>query len=191
MSLFNINNYDKKIFVVDNFYTNPEMVRNYALTEVDYKEDLRYYKGLRSTQAYRPEGLKYVFERIIGERISVWDEYDYNGVFQITRSSDPQVYHYDLQKWAAIIYLTPSIPAQSGTRTHRSLKNGASHKRDVGVDQAFNGDFYDSTKWETVDSVGGVFNRLNIMDAQAVHSAGPYFGSTPETGRLTHLFFFD
>jgi hypothetical protein len=29
------------------------------------------------------------------------------------------------------------------------------------------------------------------MDAQHFHSAGSYFGQDKETGRLTHLFFFD
>jgi len=51
--------------------------------------------------------------------------------------------------------------------------------------------FYDSTKFDLVDSAGNVYNRLVIMDAHCIHSAGPYFGTSPETGRLTHLFFFD
>lgn len=186
----NTNGY-KRLFVVDNFYSNPDEVRNYALTQVEYEEDIRFYKGLRSKTTYRPVGIKQAFENIIGQPITVWDEHCYNGVFQIVRASDPQVYHYDLQRWAAMIYLSPHIPAQSGTRTHRSLINGSRHQFDPGVDAAFNGDFYDSTKWEIVDSVGGIYNRLVIMDAQAVHSAGPYFGNDMATGRLTHLFFFD
>ena len=181
----------KRLFVVDNFYSNPDEIRNYALTQVEYEEDIRYYKGLRSKTTYKPIGIKQAFEDIIGQPITVWDEHCYNGVFQIVRAQDPQVYHYDLQRWAAMIYLSPNIPAQSGTRTHRSLINGARHQFDAGVDDAFNGNFYDSTKWETIDSVGGVYNRLVIMDAQAVHSAGPYFGGDMYSGRLTHLFFFD
>jgi hypothetical protein len=30
-----------------------------------------------------------------------------------------------------------------------------------------------------------------IMNAKMIHSAGAYFGNSKETGRLTHLFFFD
>jgi hypothetical protein len=39
--------------------------------------------------------------------------------------------------------------------------------------------------------VGNIYNRLVIMDAQSIHSAGPYFGSNKTDSRLTHLFFFD
>lgn len=180
----------KKLFVVDNFYSNPDEIRNFALNNVTYKEDLRWYKGLRSEQTYIAPGTKQAFESILGESIS-FDGHGFNGVFQITRSSDPQVYHFDIQKWAAMIYLTPDAPLQSGTRTHMSKINGTKHSSDPNVDDAFKGDFFDSTKFELVDNAANIYNRLVIMDARSIHSAGPYFGQTPETGRLIHLFFFD
>jgi glycosyltransferase involved in cell wall biosynthesis/predicted O-methyltransferase YrrM len=180
----------KKLFVVDNFYSNPDEVRDYALN-VEYIEDLRWYKGLRSSVPYRPNGIKEVFESIIGEKITAFTEHCYNGCFQICKSEDRQVYHYDLQKWAAMIYLTPDAPLVSGTRLHKSKINGARHILDANVDESFNGNFYDSTKFDIVDSVGNIYNRLVIMDAQSIHSAGPYFGSNKTDSRLTHLFFFD
>lgn len=192
MFTFFINsNQNKRFFVVDNFYSNPDEVRNFALTQLEFKEDLRWYKGLRSTQSFRTQQHKEMFENIIGERIVKWDEYDVNGCFQITRAQDPQVYHYDLQKWAAMIYLTPNAPLESGTRLMKSRVNGTRHSSEQDVDMAFNGNFYDSTKFDVADSAANIYNRLVIMDARCIHSAGPYFGSTPEDGRLTHLFFFD
>jgi glycosyltransferase involved in cell wall biosynthesis len=190
--IFNINkNKNKGLFVVNNFYSNPDVIRNYALSQ-QFKSDIRWYKGLRTTRTYRPESLKHTFEDIIGERITRWD-YDMNGVFQITTSNDFQVYHHDTQKWAAMIYLTPNAPLESGTRLHSSKINGASHVRDGQelIDEAFSFGFYDSSKFNIVDSAGNLYNRLVIMDAMHIHSAGPYFGNTPENGRLTHLFFFD
>jgi len=180
----------KKLFVVDNFYYNPDEIRDFALSQT-FVADLRYYKGLRSTVSFRPPGLKEVFESIIGEKINVWDEYNNNGCFQICTAEDPQVYHNDEQKWAAMIYLTPNAPYESGTRLHRSKITGARHLKDVPFDGTFSGGFYDSTKFDTIDSVGNIYNRLVLMDAQCIHSAGPYFGYDKPTGRLTHLFFFD
>lgn len=180
----------KRMFIVDNFYTDPLGVRDFAMS-VEFKEDLRWYKGLRSVNVYRTEEMKHAFEHIIGEEIKNFFENGYNGCFQITTSNDPQVYHYDVQKWAAMIYLTPDAPYKSGTRLHRSRITGLRHSSEEGVDLSFNMGFYDSTKFETIDSAGNIFNRLVIMDAKCIHSAGPYFGNTPETGRLTHLFFFD
>jgi glycosyltransferase involved in cell wall biosynthesis len=182
----------KRLFVVDNFYENPDEIREFALTKVDYKTDLNWYKGYRSVQSYHPPGIVEAFEDIIGQRIVSFPVGTVNGCFQIMTASDQQVYHYDEQKWAAMIYLTPNAPVQSGTRLHRAVGNNTiRHKNDPLVDSHFNGNFYDSTKWEIADSTGNFYNRLVIMDAQCVHSAGAYFGDNFENGRLTHLFFFD
>lgn len=181
----------RRLIVVDNVYEDPIAVRNYALG-LDYLEDSRYYKGLRSTTNYRPAGLQQIIERAIGQPISTWDTHNINGCFQITMATDPQVYHYDDQRWAGVLYLTPGAPIESGTRLLRSkINNARNYREDYDADDAFNGDFYDSTKFEVVDSAGNIFNRLIIMDANSFHSAGPYFGNTKETGRLVQLFFFD
>lgn len=180
----------KRIFIVDDFYSNPDEIREFALTQVEFKEDNNWYKGKRSSP-YIPPGIKERFEQIMGQKIIEFDSHSMNGVFQITTSSDRQVYHYDQQAWAAMIYLTPNAPAQSGTRLHQSKINGSRDSRQFGIDDAFNGDFYDSTKFETVDSAGNIYNRLVIMDAKCIHSAGNYFGDSDDTGRLIHLFFFD
>jgi len=182
----------KKLFVVDDYYCNPDEIRNFAYQQ-EFKSDIRFYKGLRTTRTYRPTGLKESFEKIIGQEIINWEHYEHNGVFQITTAEDPQVYHHDLQRWAGMIYLTPDAPYESGTRLHISKINGASNMRQGmdKMDEAFSHGFYDSTKFYNVDYAGNVYNRLVIMDAQNLHSAGNYFGKTPETGRLIHLFFFD
>ena len=180
----------RRIFVVDNFYSNPDEIRNYALTQVEYGEDIRWYKGLRSKTTYRAKGTKEAFEHIIGQKIIDFES-GFNGVFQIMRSHDQQVYHYDSQRWAGMIYLSPNAPIVSGTRSHQSRVNATRHRDEPGADYAFQGDFYDSTKFDIADSIANIYNRLLIMDAGAFHSAGPYFGNSMEAGRLTHLFFFD
>ena len=181
-----------RMWIVDDFYQDPDSVREFAMAQ-EFQADIRWYKGLRTRQQFRPWVLRQAFERIMGVSISNWDDHGYNGCFQITTAEDPQVYHHDTQRWAAMIYLTPDAPITSGTRLHRSRINQARHwsqGQDV-MDQAFSVGFYDSTKWDTIDSAGNLYNRLVIMDAQHIHSAGDYFGTAPETGRLTHLFFFD
>ena len=90
-----------------------------------------------------------------------------------------------------MIYLTPNAPIESGTRLMRSRLNQTSHADDSNIDQAFNGGFLDSTKFDIVDCAGNLYNRLVIMDAQTIHSAGPYFGQRPDDGRLVQLFFFN
>lgn len=180
-----------RLFVVDNFYSNPDHVRNIALS-AEYVEDLRFYKGFRSKKQWIWEGTKEAFEKIIGQPITRFSEYHGQcGKFQYTTAKDPQVYHYDGQTWAAMIYLTPNAPMQSGTNLLASKINSARHADDPTIDAAFSGGFLDSTKFDIVDSAANIYNRLVIMDARCIHAAGPYFGQSIADGRLIHLFFFD
>ena len=191
MNTFDINTFqNKRLFVVDGFYQDPNAVRELALQQ-EYTEDLRYYKGLRSTMAYRTDEMKQEFEKIIGEEINNWDNYGFSGSFQLTTAEDPQVYHCDQQRWAAMIYLTPGAPFESGTRLHIHKQTWLSHGNEPNIGDAFAGGFFDSHKFDIVASAGNVFNRLVIMDAKHIHSAGTYFGNSKETGRLIQLFFFD
>ena len=48
----------------------------------------------------------------------------------------------------------------------------------------------DLTKWELVDTVGNVFNRLVLFNAYRYHMSMDYFGDTKENGRLFQTFFF-
>jgi hypothetical protein len=185
-----INQYDKRIFVVDNFYSDPYAVREFALKQ-EFVADLRYYKGKRTQEKFFVPGTKKVFESIIGQPITVWDEYGVNGVFQTCNSEDPLVYHTDLQQWAGMVYLTPNAPFECGTSMYAHKETRARHVSDPGIERAFDGGFYDSTKFELVDTVGNVFNRLVIFNGKCIHAASQYFGKDVEDARLFHMFFFD
>lgn len=185
-----ISGHDKRIFVVDNFYTDPYAVREYALQQ-EFIEDLRYYKGKRTKEKFFIPGTKKFFEQIIGQQIKLWDEYDMNGVFQSCDAEDPLVYHTDLQQWAAMIYLTPNAPFQSGTSLYAHKETKVRHSSESGIETAFDGGFYDGTKFELVDSIGNVFNRLVIFNGKCIHAPSQYFGKTLSDSRLFHMFFFD
>lgn len=182
-------NYDKRIFVVDNFYSDPYTIRDFALQQ-EFVEDLRYYKGKRTQTQYFVPGTKKVFEDIIGKKINVWDDYGMNGVFQSCNAQDLLVYHTDNQQWAGMIYLTPNAPFECGTSFYAHKETKKRHQDD-GIDDCFSGGFYDSTKFELVDTVGNVFNRLVIFNGKCIHAATKYFGQTLEDSRLFHMFFFD
>ena len=180
----------KTVWVVDNFYSDPYAVRKYALSQ-EFAPDLNYFKGSRSIQQYFVPGTKQTFEKIMGIQIREWESHGMCGRFQYCTSQDPLVYHHDGQKWAAMIYLTPDAPYHTGTSLFAS-KSGIRNTSDPKFSKSiFDGGFYDSTKFDLVDSIGNVFNRLFIFDAQCIHAASQYFGQTKEDSRLFHIFFFD
>ena len=63
--------------------------------------------------------------------------------------------------------------------------------RHGGVGQAFRGGFFDATKWDVIDNIGNVYNRLVLWSGKDVHSAAVYFGQTIEDSRLFQVFFFN
>ena len=176
-------------WVVDNFYADPMAVRNFAMKQ-EFVEEKDYYKGCRTKHQYFLPGTKEAFEKIMGIQIREWESHGMCGKFQYCTAQDSLVYHHDGQTWAAMIYLTPDAPYDCGTSLFAS-KNGARKSSDANIGTAFDGGFYDSTKFDLIDSIGNVFNRLFIFDAQNIHAASKYFGQTIEDSRLFHIFFFD
>lgn len=195
--MFSINNNSNKtVFIVDNYYENPEEVREFALDQTYIEGGLgRGFIGKRTEQQFLFPGLKESFEQIMGKKITKWEEHGMNGRFQINISGEPKVYHCDSQKYAAMIYLTPNAPFSCGTTLLAHKKTRARNFYEEGWDVSWKdvpGDPHlDGTDFEPVDVIGNVYNRLAIFDASSIHSASEYFGTVDENARLWHMFFFD
>lgn len=188
-------NKNKRIFIVDNFYQNPDAVREFAL-EQEYFDDPGYI-GRRTRQQFFFPGLKEAFEEIMNHKITKWEEHGMNGRFQHNWAGEPLVYHCDAQAWAGIIYLTPDAPPECGTTTWRHKKTKIHHNTQINWaagqgSEVFNGrTFVDKTPYEPVDVCGNIYNRLVIFSGGCIHSASEYFGDCLENCRLWHMFFFD
>ena len=201
-TLGKIRNTCPEFLVVDNFYENPDEVREYALS-LEYQDNIKYHKGKRTKDRVFFDGVKEFFEKCLDKKITSWEEQPANGVFQYCVAEDPLVIHTDSQKYAAAIYLTPDAPSESGTNFYRHKKINMVKAptqddcilRDRTIEELywemFKGNFYDFTPWEKIDSVANVYNRMVVWNAQLVHAAGQYFGDTKENSRLFHLYFFD
>jgi len=183
------------IIVCENFYEDPHAVREYALS-LNFEES-DYHRGRRTPEQHVFPGIKEKFEQLLGKKITRWTEtYGMCGRFQYCTAEDAIVYHGDAQQWAAVVYLTPDAPHETGTSLLRHKRTGARHCSDPNIweawkDTAPTGLYLDGTPWDEIDKVGNVFNRLIIWDGHCPHAASKYFGFTKETARLFHIFFFD
>ena len=188
--------------VVDNFYENPNEVRDFALS-CDFVSHPQYHKGKRTEEQYIPDTIKEKFERLLHCEIVNWEAHSANGVFQYCTAEDKLVYHVDSQAYAAVVYLTPDAPASCGTTFFKSGRTGLRgsptkedceklNKSEEELSfEIFKNNFYDKTNLEVVDVLGNVYNRLVIWDAKLIHAASEYFGDNKENSRLFHMFFFD
>lgn len=180
------------IVVVDDFLPNPDAVRQQALN-IEYQQST-YHKGQRSPERYLDIVDPAEISRLMGGLpIPNWDKHGMNARFQYCTSQDPIVYHSDLQQWAAALYLTPHAPPESGLTLYRSKLTGlrSAPKNPAIASLMYDGNLFDSTKWEQIDKIGNLYNRLVIWNGQMVHAASCYFGNNVADARLFMIFFFD
>ena len=183
---------------IDDFYADPMQVREFALKQ-EFKVRGNY-PGQR-TESFLTDSIKQKLRDILypfaGE-ITNWGG-EYTGSFQYTTAADRSWIHADsTTDWAAVCYLTPDAPVTAGTGIFRHKETGwmnFDYKRQNDPEymkQAPPGDeCQDYTKWEMVDRVGNVFNRLIMYRADNYNVSLDYFGKDLNDGRLFQVFFFN
>jgi hypothetical protein len=183
--------------IVDDFYSNPEEVRDFALSQEFEVEGN--YPGYR-TKSFLNDSVKNTIQEILepyAGKITSWGG-DYSGSFQYTLATDRSWIHADSwTDWAAVCYLTPDAPLSSGTGLFKHKDSGLrgwnykEHTKEESEQAPHRIYPHDYTKWEMVDRFGNVFNRLILYRADLYHVSLDYFGKTPEDGRLFQVFFFN
>lgn len=169
-----------KIHKVDDFFDNPDEIRECALNmKYDSPNENQYWHGLRSTPADRiVAGVD--LERLIYEEILfrmpnvVYDEMeisfhilldDVRGHFNESIFEEATK-HFDAStaRVAGLVYLTPNPPKNCGTS------------------------FFDDDG-NKVGEVENEYNTMVVYPADILHGPTNPFGDTIENGRLTMVFF--
>jgi hypothetical protein len=190
------------LFIIDDFYENPDDVRKFALSETYYSS--ANYPGQRTNLYYIEKLNNYLqnFLKYYNGHFTdpIMSSFQYN----TREDKDRTKYHIDSSVWsyAAIIYLTPDAPLGAGTGlfTHESgisdleeiqyyMDNYTNHEQ---IDKGINvyDDRYDNTKWTLTASVGNVYNRLVIYKSCQLHKPLDYFGYDRHDSRLMQIIFF-
>jgi len=174
------------LIVIDDFYSNPHEVRDHALSQDFHVEGN--YPGKR-TNSFLSSEIKKAIQYYLPELVKDWNDYDttsYSGAYQICTSRERTWIHTDsYNNWAGVLYLTPDAPVSGGTAfyKHRASNDVYTVEGDHGYDSQ------DYTKWEQVDFVGNVFNRLVLFNSKRYHASVDYFGKDLNDGRLIQVFF--
>jgi hypothetical protein len=225
--------------IVDNWYENPDEIRNLALSNFKAEEypglsdkngDFPgFYPGFRcrttiENSVYNLKKFQSIFNNRIKESEwihtcsvecddpSLW-EFDFltskpklkehnlqvnlhapfssNGCFQyIPKDSKTWIHSDQGNKWAAVIYLHPDPPKETGTGFYKRKKTEqifhGLYEEDVSAKESL-----DENNWELHDYVENVYNRCIIYEGKHYHTASKFFGESVENSRLTQVFFFD
>lgn len=97
-------------FIIENFYSNPDEVRQFALSQ-DFGVRGNY-PGQR-TIPFLNESITDTIESVISPqwgRVTDWGD-EYTGAYQYTTQGDRTWIHADnTTRWAGVCYLTPNAP---------------------------------------------------------------------------------
>jgi hypothetical protein len=178
----------QELIVLENFYSDPESVRNQALNMVfDVKGN---YPGQRTIPFLYP-GIKEKFESIIGRPIVYWPTDHYNGSFQWVTENDKSWIHRDQTLWSAIVFLTPDPPKDGGTIIYVHKPTNKSYADTEEIEKQMGHSTYKPEDWEILDRIGNNFNRCILFRGKRCHISDRYFGTELSNARLFQTFFFN
>lgn len=203
------------IYLVDDFYVDPEAVRQFALS-LPYVRYAATFPGLRSPNL-ASKSIRGKFEAMLGHEIK-WGIQSFeesegspinecNGVFQLMCASDQAgtyVHADDQMDFAAICYLNPDHQDDPGTGFYTHKATGFSRMPSIeealpwamknytfpaNVKTLLNVAGKDEGSWSLTHHIPMRFNRLVLYDAQLFHRNLTAFGAGLSDGRLTQAFF--
>lgn len=188
----------KDLIICDNFYSNVDEVRAYAL-EQDFDVEGNY-PGHRTKSFLTPGVISHI-NKIIGAEMDMESLGDdtYCGAYQYTTANDRTWIHADgWNEWAGVIYLTPNAPVSGGTGIFKHKPTGcysmprlANGERDQEKLDIIYEDGQDYTKWELIDRIGNKYNRAIFYKGDLFHASLDYFGKNIQDSRLFQTFFFN
>jgi len=192
------------IMVIDNFYTNVTETRNYILTQ-EFKNSENQLN--KHTISYAREGIKNIIQQYIEHfagKITEWiipseetngrnSTNTSNGIYQYNTSKNKSfITVNNNNNWMGILYLTPNAPVNSGLGIYK-FKDGTRNieeseaRGNKEMLQELNEDY---TKWDMVDKIGNVYNRLVLFNSKQYYAHINNFGTTKEDGCLYQIFSF-
>jgi hypothetical protein len=197
------------VAIIENFYENPDAIRKFALAQ-EYtfchnRLNLEYvYPGSRTKDLFDLDSA--LHEKICKKLISIFHNSEYDIMrwalstsFQsVTEEYNQGVIHTDHNTiFAAVLYLTPDAPLNSGTSLFKKNKTFDEKKYQQALDDndarfrageiAMNTDYH--SMFDEIVRVNNVYNTLIIYEGRHFHAANQFFGKTLKDSRLAQVFF--
>ena len=197
------------VTIVENFYENPDAIRKFALAQkytfchevanIDYV-----YPGCRTQDLSNLD--KVLFDKICTKLVSVFHNAENDHMrwvittsFQSVSAEYAQgVIHTDHNTvFAAVLYLTPDAPLNSGTSLFKKNKTFDEKKYQQALDDnderfkageiAMSTDYH--SMFDEIVRVNNVYNTLILYEGRHYHAANQFFGKTMQDSRLAQVFF--
>lgn len=199
-----------KIIIVDDFYSDPDAVREMAITSEYYepKHSANHPKGTgnwlgrNSKISYNPPNICQLVSKLTG-KILLPAPGNTNGHFRLAYEGDESFtpIHHDVNYrrqgdteigYVGVLYLnTPDQCHLHGAGTvfykHKATNYNATTEA---IDSMLYNDIKNPDAWEVECSVEMRYNRFVLISKDLYHTPGEPFGNCPLTGRCVQLFNF-
>jgi hypothetical protein len=193
------------IHLIDNFYSNPFEIRDFALNQKFTKFKGATFAGTQTEESFYSDSIIKKIELKIGKNIKVDPKRNVFGGFRLSLQDDYSLtkVHFDRGQWAMVVYLTPITDFFKGTIIYSFIENnfncpqkfideGLFKDRNEVASKIITPNTKTMNKWNEIWYNQFKFNNAILFRGDSLfHSAGPSFGNNLETGRLTHQFFFN
>ena len=195
-----------RYIIVDNFYTQPDLVRNHAISLKREDSSNGNYAGIMSDEHFLTPEHMTSFEILFGHNVTPSTQL--SGKFRFSKIGDPasQDIHFDPgpnQIWAGVWYGSKEYPDVDGTSFWKHKREGIESipLTQEGIEQHgwhniddlkkfLETDGMDHSKWDKTFVVPYRYNRLVMFRPWMFHAPGPAFGTDIESARLVQTFFF-
>jgi hypothetical protein len=190
-------NYLIPTVVLDNFFDDPLWVRDFALKQEYTKDPDGLYPGKRTQPLHElnEKLFKHVINRFNSiffylEHIEGWQARAF--FQQIDSSYNEGWVHRDVDLISGLIYLNPNPSLDTGTTIYKPKATGLFGVNPMNK-QSLPGSVREENNGEFDESiiVKNRFNRLIAFDSTEFHCANKFTGNSPETNRLTLVFFIE
>ncbi|MGW4201969.1 DUF6445 family protein [Streptomyces sp. NPDC004726] len=184
------------VLVVDDFYDDPDAVRDSALRLEYRRPEGVNYPGVMAGGADDVSATMARFSKLLGGIDLKYQRAQ--GAFRITTAADmalrSSMVHVDTPDFSAIVHLSKTESEGTYFYRHRELGIDRVSPEDnvrPEVRRAIERDTLDPGAWEIVHCVPMKYNRLLIFDGKYFHSGARRFaGADLAGGRMTQNFFF-
>ena len=182
--------------VVDDFYDDPDGVRERALQQVFRRPEGVNYPGVAAEPVDEIASTMAELSRLLGG-IGIKCRRN-EGEFRVTTAADmaarPSMVHIDSSDFSALVHLSKEPCEGTYFYRHKRLgldRVGGEDLESEDVREAIKRDTLNPNAWEVVHSIPMKYNRLVVFDGKYFHS-GPreLKGADLVEGRLTQNFFF-
>ncbi len=188
--LANVEHLDFEYFVIDDFLSDPESVREEMLG-LNFETPPNPKKGVISFNSAIPETITSEIQPKIQKALNKTVQFHPRSKIAATYEHVPlnNVCHVDggdgmtMFNWTVIIYMNTPEQCRGGTRIFKHKETGDIYNR-LGWSH-YAGDSFDVDKWELVEEVEMKFNRALLLPAWLFHSLAYTFGDEINNARLT------